>query len=93
MSKNKNDKNTSSDLEKLLTHVGMAACTLASVAVVAEAFEARITKAMLPVAANFTHAVEIAPTHHYTDMRKEEIRHTHISYGVHMRSQPVSGSV
>ncbi len=93
MSKNKNDKNTKIDFEKILTHVGLTACALASVAVVAEAFEARVHKATLPIAAHYGHAVDHGAGHHTTDMRKEEIRHSHVSYGVHMRTQPVAGGM
>lgn len=93
MSKNKNDKNTKLDFEMLATHVGLAACALASVAVIAEAFEARVHKATLPIAASYGHAADFGAGHHTTDMRKEEIRHAHVSYGVHMRTQPVAGSV
>lgn len=94
MSKKKNDKNKIANFDNMAAHVGLAACTLASIAVIAEAFEApKQHKLANPMQPSFGHATEYAEHHGAGEMRKEEIRHMHVSYGAAMRSHPIAGTV
>jgi hypothetical protein len=93
--KTKKDKNNaldvSLDLDKLAAHVGLVACSLASIAVVSEAFEHKHSKHAEAVAPAYAHTYEHPEKGAAEEMRKEEIRHMHISYGAHMRSHPTAG--
>jgi hypothetical protein len=97
MSKNKNDKNIISDFEKLAGHIGLTAMSVAALAGLVEMHESRLPKLVNPMQPAYAvatdHAGQGEPIMHETSMRREkdEIKHMTVSYGVTMRSHPVTG--
>ena len=97
MSKNKNDKNQF-DLEPLVARIGLTAMSIATLAGLVEVHETRQPKLVNQLQPAYAYATEnnqmTEPgTYHETIMRREkdEIKHTTVSYGVTMRSHPVTG--
>lgn len=94
MSKHKNDKSTNLDFEKIIAHVGLAACSLAALAGLIEINqEQRQPKLVNQMQPAYSNANQYEQPGYRMDIRKEkeEIRHATVSYGVLMRTHPVTG--
>lgn len=88
-------------VDKVISRVGITAMSLATIAVMAEAFEARAPKAVNTLQPAYAHATEHAYAndhagqgrgHEAMRREKDEIRHMSISYGTSMRSHPTAGT-
>jgi hypothetical protein len=95
MSKNKNDKHTTFDFEPLAAKIGLTAMSVAALAGILEAHEGRISKLIMPMQPAYAQVSEpVEPVDRgevLMHREKEEIRHATVSYGVTMRSHPVTG--